>query len=173
MLRYFFSAIFFFCIIFNPSSVRATPADALEGWYEILSESQVSGEPQELVRKYFLLEADTLEKIWAKYADGPLPENLVQYKNEPSILAAFTHRDTLFLTFESSALIGDGYIRIAGSNNTLLEMRRRGDGSSDLAVQENQRVSRYLLARPDPLTAPIFNRKNSNKSIAIQGAFER
>jgi hypothetical protein len=129
-----------------PLEAFASRAAPFKGWYEILSRSDRGAAPLE--RAYFLLDADILGAIWERYADGPLPEDLEQYRNEPSILAGFTNRSLIFLGLERGALIGNGYLAIHGGDGESLELRRRPDGRFDMAVKEGALTSIYLLAAP-------------------------
>lgn len=140
-----FCLSFFF---FLPLSSFANKADAFKGWYQIMSQSQ-SRKP--IPKEYFLLDADSLQNLWHKYSSQDFPPDWNDLKEEPSILAAFTNRDFLILTLTKNALISDTFLQIAGGDR-LLEMRRRPDGTFDMATKENQSVSRYLLAVPEPVT---------------------
>jgi hypothetical protein len=136
-------------LFFSPSA-QAQKADAFEGLYEIVSRTDrpvASMSPE-----YFLLDADTLGNIWAKYAEGPLPADLEKYREEPSILAGFTNRPLIFLTLERTALVTPSYIALDGGQGERLELRKRPDGA-DLGVLEKNVVSIYSLnpAQPIPL----------------------
>lgn len=127
----------------------AYKADPFKGWYQILSGmTQPSEKLQMDEKKYMFIDSDLLKNIWTKYADGPLPKDLEEYKDEPSILVAFTHRDTLFLSLERGALFGNGYLAIQGSGNNMMELARKPDANFDLGLRENNQISRYLLAPP-------------------------
>jgi len=126
---------------------KAGRADAFEGIYEILERRDLAAKTNPL----FLLDADTLGNIWTKYANGKLPADLEKYRNEPSIIAGFSDRETLFLTFEKNAFIANGYIALPGADGNKLELRRAAGGQSDMAVEEAGKVTIYKLGPPQPL----------------------
>jgi hypothetical protein len=115
----------------------AQRAVAFKGWYEILRSGPT---PQESLlpqrKEYFLLDADTLGVIWARYARDPLPADLEHLRNEPTVIAGFTDRDTLFLTLEANALVGDNFLALSGAEKRLELARAPGGASSDLAVSD-------------------------------------
>jgi len=86
--------------------------------------------------------------IWAKYAEGPLPENLEHLRNEPTIMARFTNRMQYFFGLEGGALIGNSYIVMEDSNRDRFELMRRPDGNWDLAVKVGERLTIYSLGPP-------------------------
>lgn len=130
------------------SEAKANRADAFEGIYEILERRDLATKANPL----FLLDADTLGNIWTKYANGKLPADLEKYRNEPSVIAGFSDRDTLFLTLEKNAFIANGYIALPGSDGNKLELRRAAGGQSDMAVEEAGKVTIYKLGPPQPLS---------------------
>lgn len=149
--------------LFFSNFANAYKADPFKGWYKVLSKtnSEVSiraDDPQ-----YMLIDVDTLGGIWAKYADGPLPPDLEPYREEPTILAAFTDRETVFLTFEKNAMIANGYLAIQGSGTNMMELGLRGDNNYNLGVRDNDVVSRYLLAAPTPRPSALKAKLKSQK----------
>jgi hypothetical protein len=141
-----------FCLLLSltalcPTLALGAKADPFKGKYQIVSEHDKSAADAD----YFLLDADTLGAIWAKYADTPLPPDLEKYRSEPSIIAGFTNRDLIFLTLEKGALIVNGYLSIEGGNGERLEIKKRPDGQSDMAVKEGNRVTLYVLSAPEPI----------------------
>ncbi len=141
---------FLICGLFFSTFAQAQKADAFEGIYEIVSRTDRPAGANS--PEYFLLDADTLGNIWSKYAEGPLPADLEQYRNEPSILAGFTNRPLIFLTLERAALVTPTYIALDGGQGERMELRKRADGA-DLGVLEKNVVSIYSLnpAQPIPL----------------------
>lgn len=140
-------------LFLSPLHASAFKADPFRGAYEVLSggksrRDQSSRAPGQ--KKYLIVDVDTLANIWTKYGSGPLPADLIPYKDEPSIIAGFTFRDFLILSLERASLIGNGYLSVKAGESAL-ELRRRPDGGFDGAVLENQNVSRYLLSAPQPL----------------------
>lgn len=127
---------------------NATPAQAFIGLYQIVeaNESPVAEE------EYLLLDADRLEVIWGRYADGDLPENLVPYKDEPVIIAGFTNRDFVILKFEEFSVIRGDYLRMEGADEQLFEILRLAGGGARVATRKNGIVNRYLttMARDIP-----------------------
>lgn len=142
-------ALFFIGVFFCATlSAFAGKADPYRGVYDILSRQDKGALEVPKEAPIFLFDTDTLGKLWEKYAEKPLPPNLEQYRNEPSILAGFSDRNTIFLALEKSIFFGNGYISIPGGDNDRLEMRRRPNGQFDMAVQEHNVVSIYVLAAP-------------------------
>jgi hypothetical protein len=129
-------------------------ADPFKGVYDILERKDTQAGVVSLETPFFLFDADTLENIWAKYSNSPYPANLEPYRKEPSIIAGFSDRPTLYLNLEKSIFFGNGYISIPGDGNDRLEMRRRFTGEYDMAVREGNVLSMYVLAAPRPLPAP-------------------
>ena len=138
--------------VFIPSQVWAGRAEPFKGIYDILSQHDRSA-----TQAIFLLDNDTLGNIWAKYAEGPLPADLEQYRNEPSIIAGFNNRDLLFFGLERGALIADGFLALQGGDGEQLELNRRADGQYDMAVKEKGRITLYLLAAPRALPSGARN----------------
>jgi hypothetical protein len=138
-VTYFFGASY---------SAQAQNGDPFEGIYELLSRED---RPAPNSPEYFLLDADTIGNIWAKYAEGPLPADLEKYRNEPGLLAGFTNRSLLFFTLERAALITPNFIAFDGGDGEKLELRKRADGKSDLAVLEKGVISVYLLGAQQAL----------------------
>jgi hypothetical protein len=118
-------------------------ASIFKGAYQILSPATPQAE-------YLVVDTGTLQEIWDKYADSPLPADLVPYKEEPTIISGFTNRDFLILGFESMALVTDRYLRMSNNQNDVLEIYRRDDGQYDSATKESGVVNQYLLAAPVP-----------------------
>lgn len=143
------------CIQFFSNQAHAQKADAFEGVFEIISRTDrpVSNFSPE----YFLLDADTLGNIWARYAEGPLPADLEKYRNEPSILAGFTNRPLIFLTLERAALVTPNYIAFEGGEGERLELRLKGAQGADLGVLEKGVVSIYSLGPQQPLPPTILD----------------
>jgi hypothetical protein len=135
-----------------PSQVRAGRAAPFKGIYDILSQQDRSA-----TQAIFLLDNDTLGSIWAKYAEGPLPADLEQYRNEQAIIAGFNNRDLLFFGLEKGALIADGFLALQGGDGERLELNRRSDGQYDMAVKEKGRITIYLLAAPRALPESTRN----------------
>lgn len=134
--------------LFGACSAWAGRAEPFKGIYNIVwQQDRTATQP------IFLLDNDTLGNIWAKYAEGPLPADLEQYRNEQSIIAGFNNRDLLFFGLERGALIADGFIALQGGDGEQLELARRPDGQYDMAVKERGRITLYLLAAPRPLSA--------------------
>lgn len=146
-----------FCLQLFSANAIAQKADAFEGVYEIISRTDRPA--GSFSPEYFLLDADTLGNIWARYADGPLPADLEKYRNEPSILAGFTNRPLIFLTFERSALVTPNYIALDGGDGERLELRSRGAQGADLGVLEKGVVSIYDLGPQQPLPPMILEGK--------------
>lgn len=137
---------------FGTPSAWAGRAEPFKGIYDILSQQDRS-----TTQPIFLLDNDTLGNIWAKYAEGPLPADLEQYRNEPSIIAGFNNRDLLFFGLERGALIADGFLALQGGDGEQLELSRRPDGQYDMAVKEKGRITLYLLAAPRALPSAARN----------------
>src|SRR3989338_4633902 len=156
MCRLVFARILCSAFIFSTFSFPAANADAVAGGatqfvgiYNIVSPPP-SGEPE-----YLVVDNGTLQEIWDKYADSPLPGDLVQYKDEMTILAGFTDRDFLILAFEALSTITDRYLKILGGDDDLLELLRRPEGRYDLGTRAAGQVQIYLLDPPMPLPIPV------------------
>ena len=132
------------------SPAFAFKADALKGLYEIISQSSPQTNKD---KSYLLVDTNTLLIIWQKYASGDLPSDLVPYKDHGAIIAGFTNRNFTILVLEENATVGGGYMHISG-DNTELELARQPNGQFQAGVVENQNLSRYLLAAPQPLPNP-------------------
>jgi hypothetical protein len=147
MKKWILSLIVAFTLALSISTeAQANRAAPFKGIYDIISQQDRAA-----TQPIFLVDADTLGGIWAKYADGPLPADLEQYRHEPSIIAGFNNRDTLFFGLERGALILDGFMAMEGGDGDRLELSRRSDGQYDMAVKEKGRVTLYLLAAPRAL----------------------
>ena len=145
----FFTVIATMMVLVSSSNAFAYKSSVFKGWYEILSQTNSAEDVNVPPKKeYMLIDVDTLGNIWAKYGSGPLPKDLEQYRQEPSILAGFTNQNLLFLNLEKSALIADGYLSLAGTNGNALELQKKGNGQFDMATRDNGHVSRYLLSGP-------------------------
>ena len=125
--------------------VFAGRMDPFKGWYEILSQQQPSAPMR---KEWFLLDVDTLENIWTKYGEGKMPDDWIPVKDEVGVLGAFTNRKSLLLTFEKNFLVGDSFASVFLGSGLGMEIRRRPDGTADMAFQENRAVSRYWLSAP-------------------------
>jgi hypothetical protein len=108
---------------------------------------RADGQVDPLRRDYMIVDVDTLGGIWEKHSNRPLPPDLEPYREEPSILVTFTDRDTQFLTFERSAMIGATFLAISGSDNDRMELSKRADGGYDLGIREKNAVTLYNLRR--------------------------
>ncbi len=168
-LTRFLAIIFLSLVCF--AQAQAGQADAFRGKYEILSESlQVDSNGKPIPKPLFIVDTDTLEKIWIKYTQSDLPPDLVKYKDEPSIIAGFTARDLTILSLEKTALISPNFMRLQGNGDILMEIQKRADARTDLAVQENSRVSKYLLAAPTPVDPRL---DSLQKEFAFDSSLER
>lgn len=141
--RLFFAVLC--CSVFAGAEASAASARHFVGAYRILTPPPADGD------QYLVVDNGTLLEIWTKYADSPLPPDLQQYKDEPTILAGFTNREFLILAFEAFSTILDRYLRIASGDSDLLELYRRDDGQFDSGTRWDGKVDRYLLAPPVPL----------------------
>ncbi|NUM88289.1 MAG: hypothetical protein HUU37_03710 [Bdellovibrionales bacterium] len=137
----FFKWILFLVLL--SSDALANRMDSFRGWHEILSSD--AGVQR---KEWFLLDVDSLENIWQRYGEGKLPDDWIPVKDEIGVLAGFTNRQALLLTMESNFLVGDNFASVFLGNGLGMEIRRRPDGTSDMAFQENRAVSRYWLAPP-------------------------
>lgn len=133
-----------FLIFLAPAISEASRASHFKGWYQVLSRKDVSPES----RDYVLIDVDTLEALWHRYSESAFPPDLEEYRNEPSILAAFTDRSLYFFLLERGALIGNDYLSLQGEGGDQMELRKRPDNRFDLAVRDKDRISLYLLAPP-------------------------
>lgn len=147
--RNFFRILFaaFFFTLFFQVEVRAASATHFVGAYKILSGDQKADE-------YLVIDNGTLQQIWDKYADEPLPASLVPYKEEPTILAGFTNRDFLILAFEVYSTITARFLQMEGGEGEVLEVFKRDDGLNDAATKQAGAIRRYLLAAPVPINLP-------------------
>lgn len=134
-------------LLATPSLSWAGRAEHFKGWYEILAGAQQE-DPQQPQRQFMLLDNDTLANIWARYSKDPLPENLQEIKEEPTIIVAFTDRNVLFLTLERGSTIGPDFLSISGAGTNQLEMKRAADGSYDMAMIVAGELHRTKLAAP-------------------------
>jgi hypothetical protein len=134
---------------------RAGKAEQFKGVYPILSESPnppgLDNPPQP---KVMVCDNDTVGNIWARWADGPLPQDLVPLKDHQSILVGFNFRDTLLFTLEENALVGPDFMQVPGTNGKEMEIRRRPDGNYDVAVQDNGLIY-YVVGPHQPLPAAL------------------
>ncbi len=147
MKKFFWISLLFIFLTPLAEAGKATP---FQGWYEILS-IQDRAEKKE----YFLLVADTLGNIWARFGEGPLPPDLEKYRHEPSILTGFTNRGFTLLNLERSALITENFLIVSGEGEDRLELARRPDGKFDMGTRQGKRISLYLLAPPKQI--PDYN----------------
>ncbi|RYZ95733.1 MAG: hypothetical protein EOP11_24465 [Proteobacteria bacterium] len=134
-----------------PSMAHAQIAAHFKGTYEIIAPTY----PQNPGRHYMLVDNDTLENIWATYADGPLPENLVPMKDDGTIILGFNDRNTLFLVLESQALVTPTYMALPGVEHKQMEMKRAADGTFDVAILEEGVITRLRTAAPVPFGTPV------------------
>ena len=138
-------SIFFAGCMLCWSNAFAFQAEHFRGWYEILGSSNK-------LQSFVLVDVDTLGNIWAKYSDGDLPEDLEQYREEPTIISGFTNREFVMVSFEAFAMITERYLRMSGDDGLLYELYRQDNGTYALGIRENGNVSRYLLAAPTPIS---------------------
>lgn len=140
--------IFVICLMasmfLGASTTFAAGAAQFKGWYKVISRTDVSIQSDQ----YLMVDVDTLANIWAKYADGPLPPDLEKYREESTVLAAFTDRKLYFLGFEKAFLVGNDYIAMDGNDGDRLELKRRPDQKYDMGVRDGGKVSLYLLNTP-------------------------
>ncbi len=124
----------------------ANGAEIYKGCYKVLT-PQLPGD------EYFCVDVDTLANIWLHYGDKgkPLPPDWEPVKNEKAILAFFTNIKFLLLSLEANATVGNNLLGIYSGNGDVLELRRNGNGQSDLAIKEKNAVSRFVLAPPIPI----------------------
>lgn len=158
-IRTIYTALLFMMISISAHAFKASP---FKGLYEVLSEKS-SAQKHAMDKKYVVIDVDTLEGIWAKYADGPLPSDLEKYKDEPSILVGFTFRNTIFLSLERGAMIGDGYLSLR-TDEDVMELVRSPSGYR-LAVSEKGQLSVYELSTPGAL--PIFPQGSKSPLINV------
>lgn len=136
-------------------SAYARSAEHFDGWYEIISQTQDVGAQR---KEFFRLDVDSLLNIWLKYGEEgkPIPPDWEPVQNEIVIFAAFTNRDYLVLTLEANAVVTDNFLGIYHPDNgDILEIRKRGDGQSDLAIKEKGKISRYLVGAPTSSPNPL------------------
>lgn len=132
-------------LVLSSSAWAAGTAQPFVGWYHIVSERK---DAQEKELGYLLVDRGTLQEIWDKYADSEMPADLQQYRNEMTILAGFTHREFLMLSFEAISMITDRYLRLQSGSERMLEIYRQDDGSYLLGTRENGVDNRYLMSAP-------------------------
>ena len=130
--------------LFFSANSFAFKADAFKGVYPILSPA----DPDK--PSYLLVDTNTLEVIWSKYASGPLPNDLADIKNSPVIIAAITNTNIVFLSLESNSLVGTNFLHLSGDGSTF-ELARQPNGQSQLGISQNGAISTYLLDVPSPL----------------------
>lgn len=128
--------------IFLSQEAFAFKSSHFKGWYEVLSRKDLSS------KSYVLVDVDTLEILWGRYGEGPLPPDLEQYRNEPSILAGFTDRTLIFFLLERGALVSETYLALQGGGGDKFELKKRPDGKFDLGVRDKGHISLYLLDSP-------------------------
>ena len=143
------SAFVLSALIFSGATALAGNAAQFVGIYNIVSPPP-QGEPE-----YFLVDNDTLQVIWDRYAESTLPADLEPYKNELVILAGFTDRDFLILAFEEVSTIQPRYLKLLGSEDELIELYQRTDGRYDMGTRQAGQVQIYLLDAPVPLPSPV------------------
>ncbi len=122
----------------------AFKADGFKGIYPILSPTTPG------IDSYIIIDTNTLGILWSKYSTAPLPDDLASVKDEPAIIAAFTNRNLMFLTLESTAVVGTNFLHLLG-DNTEFELVRQANGQSNVGVAEDGNLSNYLLGVPSPL----------------------
>lgn len=141
--------IFLFIVFLCSFQVEANyKAGHFVGLYRITSQFQ--GVESE---EYLLVDVGPLLTIWRKYFHENLPEHLESYRNEPTILAGFTHRSFAILSFENLSLITDTYLRVSGSRGTMIELLRRQNGRYETAARQKGQVTKYRLEPPRALPA--------------------
>lgn len=146
----------FICLIWgslmSSAIAEATPAQAFRGLYPL---AEADGVPVAPDSEYVLVDADVLHVIWAKYASGDLPESLEQYRDEPVIIAGFTHRDFVVLAFEAFSMVTDRYLRLSGGDDQRFELFRQDDGKYRVGTIKNGSNNIYLTNSPLPLDTKI------------------
>jgi len=128
---------------------HAFKADHFKGLYEVISEQGIL--PGRADKKYVLCDVDTVGNIWAKYAEGELPADLVKIKDEPSILVGFTFRTGLFFNLEANALIGGESLAMPGPGTNTLQLKRKNDGNYELGMRIDNVVTFFNLGVKEPL----------------------
>lgn len=144
------SALFLTSFFLLTPSAHAFRADHFKGIYEVLGEQSnpTAGED----KKYVICDVDTVANIWAKYANGDLPADLVKIKNEPSILLGFTFRNGLFFNLEAAALVGENLLAMPGGKNDTMQLKRINDDSYELGVRIDNVVTFYNLGARIPMS---------------------
>ena len=143
-----------------PAIKASADASLFKGAYRIISPATPDAE-------YLIIDTGTLQEIWDKYADSPLPADLVPYKEEPTIISGFTNRNFLILGFESFAMVTDRYLRLTNNQSDVIEVYRRDDGQYDSATRESGVVDRYVLEAPVPF-AKNLQVRISGQNILVQ-----
>lgn len=150
-MKFFLLPFVLFTLAFT-NIAHAHRADPFKGWYKVLTKTNAEDS------QYVFVDVDTLGGIWQKYGEGPMPPSWEPHKDEPSILVAFTDRDTIFLALEKNSVIANGYLALQGAGTDILELGKRPDNNYNMGVKDNEVVSRYLLAPPTTSPQALKNR---------------
>lgn len=142
MMTRILSALFLFTLSLASAQAHASKASHFKGLYEVLSEASPAA-PVE--KKYVLIDVDTLENIWARYATGDLPANLVPIKLEPAIIMGFTFRPGIFFNLEANAMVGANMLAMAGAETDRMQLMKKSESSYELTVRIKEVLSTYQL----------------------------
>ncbi len=149
VLKFYVWAILY-CAVWG-ASAYATPAQSFRGMYPLM---EADGQPVTPDSEYLIVDADILEIIWRKYAGGDLPPNLEQYRNEPSIIAGFTDREFVILSFEAFSMVTENYLRMTSGDEMRFEFFRQPDGTYLVGTIKEGSNNRYLTGSPLDLPSP-------------------